>query len=116
MKINKPVFDYDIAGKDYARFRQTDPRIAHYIYEALGDSQTILNMGAGTGSYEPEDRYVMAIEPSAVMRAQRISRGKRPALNGTAAAIPFDDNSFDAAMAMVTLHHWPDMKKGIAGN
>ena len=108
-----PAFDYDTSGKEYAKFRQTDPRIAAHIYMALGNANTILNMGAGAGSYEPEDRYVVAIEPSLAMRAQRIARGKMPALTGTADAIPFDDNSFDAAMAMVTLHHWPDMQKGL---
>lgn len=113
MENTYPAFDYDTSGKEYAKFRQTDPRIAAPIHEALGNANTILNMGAGAGSYEPEGRYVVAIEPSLAMRTQRIARGKMPAIIGTADAIPFDDNSFDAAMAMVTLHHWPDMQKGL---
>lgn len=113
MATNYPAFDYDTSGKQYAQFRQTDPRIAAQIEEALGEAGTILNMGAGAGSYEPKDRYVVAIEPSSVMRQQRIARGKMPALIGSADAIPFDDKSFDAAMAMVTIHHWPDMQKGL---
>lgn len=113
MHTDNPAFDYNASGQDYAQFRQTDPRIAAYIHRALGDAVTLLNMGAGAGSYEPDDRYVVAIEPSAVMREQRRARGKRPALIGTAGNIPFDDQSFDAAMAMVTLHHWPDRHQGL---
>lgn len=114
MHIDNPAFDYDAAGQGYARIRQTDPRIAAYIHEALGAAASVLNMGAGAGSYEPEDRYVIAVEPSSVMRQQRNANGKRPALNGSADAIPFDDDSFDAAMAMVTVHHWPDLQKGLS--
>lgn len=113
MATTYPAFDYDTSGKQYAQFRQTDPRIAAQIAEALGNARTVLNMGAGAGSYEPQDRYVVAIEPSSVMRQQRIARGKMPALIGSAETIPFDDKSFDAAMAMVTIHHWPDMQKGL---
>lgn len=113
MAVNYPAFDYDASGQEYAQVRQTDPRIAAYIHKALGAAQTLLNMGAGAGSYEPEDRYVVAVEPSAVMREQRRAKGKMPAIIGSADAIPFDDNSFDAAMAMVTIHHWPDMQKGL---
>jgi SAM-dependent methyltransferase len=79
----------------------------------LGDAKTVLNVGAGAGSYEPEDKYVVAVEPSKVMRAQRIKLGKVPAINGTAESLPFDDQSFDASMAMVTVHHWPDINKGL---
>jgi SAM-dependent methyltransferase len=113
MAVNYPAFDYDASGQEYAQVRQTDPRIAAYIHKALGDAQTLLNMGAGAGSYEPEDRYVVAIEPSSVMRKQRSIKGIKPAIIGSADAIPFDDKSFDAAMAMVTIHHWPDMQKGL---
>jgi SAM-dependent methyltransferase len=101
---------YDTIGIKYAGQRQTDPRIAERIWAALGDARTVLNVGAGTGSYEPEDRYVVAVEPSAVMRGQRSSI---PAIIGTAGALPFDDNAFDASMAMLTVHHWPSAEEGL---
>jgi SAM-dependent methyltransferase len=113
MKIDNPAFDYDRFGQKYSGQRRTDPRIAAYVMEALGDAQTILNVGAGAGSYEPEDRYVVAVEPSATMRAQRMAQQKVPAINAKADALPFDDGAFDATMAMVTVHHWPDMAKGL---
>ncbi len=113
MKIDNPAFDYDKYGQKYSATRQTDPRIAEYVFTALEGAKTILNVGAGTGSYEPTDRYVLAVEPSATMRAQRIKNGKVPAINATAENLPFDDNSFDASMAMLTVHHWPDMDKGL---
>lgn len=113
MEIKNPAFNYDKFGQQYANHRQTDPRIAAYVHDALVDSKTILNVGAGTGSYEPTDKYVVAVEPSMVMRAQRMSNGKTPAIIGTADALPFDDNAFDASMAMVTVHHWSDIHKGL---
>lgn len=113
MKIENPAFDYDTLGKKYSSHRQTDLRIAKYITESLSGAKTILNIGAGAGSYEPEDKYVIAIEPSTVMREQRLKIGKNPAINGKADNLPFDDNSFDASMAIVTVHHWPDFKKGL---
>jgi len=73
----------------------------------------VLNVGAGAGSYEPEDKYVVAVEPSVVMRSQRMNNGKAPAIIGTADALPFDENAFDASMAVVTIHHWPDIQKGL---
>mgnify|MGYP000854580661 CR=1 FL=1 len=113
MQIENPAFNYDKYGQQYSGYRQTDPRIAAYVYDALADAGTILNVGAGAGSYEPADKYVVAVEPSAVMRTQRIINGKTPAIIGTADALPFDDNAFDASMAMVTVHHWPDIQKGL---
>ena len=113
MKIENPAFDYNKFGQKYSGHRQTDPRIAEYVFSALKDSKTILNVGAGSGSYEPADKYVVAVEPSVVMRNQRIQNGKNPAINAKADNLPFDDNSFDAIMAMVTVHHWPDMDKGL---
>lgn len=113
MYIANPAFDYDQYGQQYSGYRQTDPRIAAYVNEALADAQTILNVGAGAGSYEPADKYVVAVEPSQVMRAQRLQKGKVPAINAKADHLPFDDNAFDAAMAMVTVHHWPDIDKGL---
>jgi ubiquinone/menaquinone biosynthesis C-methylase UbiE len=93
--------------------RRTDRRIAAFVHTALGNAQSVLNVGAGGGSYEPNDRYVVAVEPSAVMRAQRKENGKVPAIIGTADNLPFDDHVFDASMAMVTIHHWPDIRKGL---
>src|ERR1700753_1377993 len=113
MKITDPAFNYDKYGTQYSGQRRTEPQIAAYIINALGDAKTVLNVGAGAGSYEPEDRYVIAVEPSEAMRAQRLAHHKIPAVIGKADALPFDDRSFDAAMALVTVHHWPDMKKGL---
>ncbi|MFC4619480.1 class I SAM-dependent methyltransferase [Camelliibacillus cellulosilyticus] len=111
--IDSPAFNYDKHGQKYSWHRRTDPRIAEYVYQALGSAQTVLNVGAGAGSYEPEDRYVAAVEPSSVMRSQRQQAGKVPAVIGTADALPFDDDAFDASMAMVTVHHWSDINKGL---
>jgi SAM-dependent methyltransferase len=106
-------FDYETNGHGYAVQRRPDPRIAAMIHAALGDSRTVLNVGAGAGSYEPADRYVVAVEPSARMRAQRPATTV-PALDATAEHLPFDDDSFDAVMATVTVHQWPDPMRGLA--
>src|SRR3954447_6058848 len=106
-------FDYDTHGHGYARRRRPDPRIAALIHTALGDARTVLNVGAGAGSYEPGDRYVLAVEPSAAMRAQR-PPGAAPALAATAERLPFDDDAFDAVMATVTVHQWRDTAGGRA--
>jgi len=106
-------FDYDIHGHGYAQRRRPDPRIAALIHAALGDARTVVNVGAGAGSYEPADRYVVAVEPSARMRAQRPAAAV-PALNATAESLPFDDGAFDAAMATVTVHQWRDLARGLA--
>lgn len=103
---------YDSIGETYSITRQTEPRIAAQVWAALGDARTVLNVGAGTGSYEPPDRDVTAVEPSAVMRAQRPEGGPR-CVAATAEALPFDDHSFDAAMALATVHHWPDPIAGV---
>ncbi len=107
MAVDDPAFDYEHGGHAYSSVRRADPRIAARIHEALGDAKTVLNVGAGAGSYEPTDRYVVALEPSEVMRRQR-PRQLAPALVGTADAIPFDDGAFDASMAVLTVHHWTD--------
>jgi SAM-dependent methyltransferase len=104
---------YDDIGRTYTATRATDPRIAARIWAALGDARTIVNVGAGTGSYEPPDRGVTAVEPSAVMIAQR-PPGSAPAVPASAEALPFADASFDAAMAIITLHHWSDWRAGCA--
>src|SRR4029079_566260 len=101
--------DYHRHGEGYAVQRRTDPRIAAYVHTALGDAATVVNVGAGAGSYEPDDRYVIAVEPSAAMRAQRGT----PAVDAVAESLPFDDDSFDAAMATVTIHQWPDVERGL---
>jgi SAM-dependent methyltransferase len=105
--------DYGEIGGSYARYRQPDPAIAAQILEALGDSRTVLNVGAGTGSYEPTDREVTAVEPSASMRAQR-PVALSVAIDARAEALPFGDASFDSSMATVTVHQWVDLEKGLA--
>jgi SAM-dependent methyltransferase len=104
---------YDSIGRTYAATRQTDPRIAAHIWAALGDAHTVVNVGAGTGSYEPPDRDLTAVEPSTVMIAQR-PPGAAPAVQAAAEDLPFADAAFDAAMAVLTLHHWTDWRAGCA--
>jgi hypothetical protein len=104
--------DYARIGRVYTGFRTPDPRIAGAIVAALGPARTVLNVGAGTGSYEPADREVTAVEPSASMRARRPAG--RPAIDATAEHLPFAENSFDAAMATFTVHQWPDLAAGLA--
>lgn len=108
-----PALNYETLSTPYAHHRRTDPRIAARVHRALGPARTVLNVGAGAGSYEPTDRYVVAVEPSPTQRRQRHSQGAVPAVIATADALPFDDDSFDAVMAMVTLHHWPDIAIGL---
>lgn len=103
---------YDSIGPTYTVTRRTEPRIAARIWAALGDARTVLNVGAGTGSYEPSDRDVLAVEPSAVMRAQR-SAEAAPCVAAAAESLPFEDQSFDAAMAVATVHHWQDSIAGL---
>jgi Methyltransferase domain len=105
--------DYDRHGRTYARHRRPDPRIAAPIHAALGEARTVLNVGAGAGSYEPSDRWVLAVEPSATMRAQR-PVDAAPAIDARAEALPLDDGAVDAAMACVTIHHWQRRDAGLA--
>lgn len=105
--------DYGEIGSTYGRFRQPEPIIAAQILAALGNAGTVLNVGAGTGSYEPTDRAVTAVEPSASMRAQRPAH-LSIAINAVAEALPFGDESFDASMATVTVHQWSDLEKGLS--
>lgn len=107
-----PAQLYDAIGATYTVTRRTDPRIAAQVWAALGDARTVVNVGAGTGSYEPTDRKVLAVEPSAVMRAQR-PPSAAPCLAATAEHLPFKDQSFDAAMAIATTHHWRDPIGGL---
>jgi len=103
---------YDRIGVDYGRGRRPDPRWQAEVDAALGTSRTVLNVGAGTGSYEPADRYVVAVEPSRTMIAQRPAGGT-PVLRATAENLPLADGRFDVAMALVTLHHWRDWAAGL---
>jgi len=103
---------YDTIGATYTATRRTEPRIAAQVWAALGDARTVLNVGAGTGSYEPPGRDVTAVEPSALMRAQRPA-GAAPCVAAVAETLPFEDQSFDAAIALHTVHHWPDPIAGL---
>jgi SAM-dependent methyltransferase len=104
---------YDSIGKGYTAVRREDPRIAARIRAALGDARSVLNVGAGTGAYEPPDLDVVAVEPSEVMIAQR-PEGAAPVVRAHAEALPFGDDSFDAAMAVLSDHHWDDHERGLA--
>jgi len=103
---------YDTIGRGYATFRRPDPRIASFIDAALGDALSVANIGAGTGSYEPPDRTVLAVEPSEVMIRQR-PQGAAPCVRGWAEALPLKTDSVDAAMAILTAHHWTDLERGL---
>jgi SAM-dependent methyltransferase len=103
---------YDRIGRSYVATRAEDPRIARAIHAALGDARTVLNVGAGAGAYEPRDREVTAVEPSATMRAQR-PPGAAPCIEARAEALPFADAAFDATMAVLSDHHWSDRLAGL---
>jgi ubiquinone/menaquinone biosynthesis C-methylase UbiE len=104
--------DYERIGVGYGEVRRADPRIAARIEAALGDARSVVNVGAGAGSYEPGDRQVTAVEPSAAMIAQRPA-GAAPVVQASAEGLPFEDNSFDAAMAIISDHHWRDRTAGL---
>jgi len=103
---------YDRIGINYSQLRKPDPRSATAVESALGTARTVLNVGAGTGSYEPADPQVTALEPSLEMIRQRGARSA-PAVQGYAEQLPFADGSFDASMAILTVHHWRDKQKGL---
>ncbi len=105
--------DYGRMAPPYARFRRPDPRIARQILDALGEARTVLNVGAGAGSYEPTDRDVTAVEPSATMRAQRPPH-LSPAIDACAEALPFPDAAFDASLTTFSIHQWRDLGAGLA--
>jgi SAM-dependent methyltransferase len=104
---------YDTIGRRYRDVRRPEPRIASAIWTALGDASSVVNVGAGTGSYEPDDRELIAVEPSAVMIAQRPA-GAAPAIQAAAEALPLPDQAVDAAMAVLTLQHWEDVEQGLS--
>ena len=108
-----PAALYDRIGVGYAAYRRPDARIAGRIAEALGDARMVVNVGAGAGSYEPGDHAVVAVEPSAEMIRQRAASAA-PAVQAAAEALPFATGSFDAAMAVLTIHHWTDAERGLA--
>jgi SAM-dependent methyltransferase len=103
---------YDTIGLNYADLRKPDPRIGKAILDALGSCESVINVGAGTGSYEPGDRRVIAVEPSMEMIRKRAA-GAAQAIQASAEKLPFDDDTFDAAMAILTVHHWHDKPAGL---
>jgi SAM-dependent methyltransferase len=103
---------YDAIGRGYGDYRRADPRIAAAVHGALGDARTVVNVGAGTGSYEPTDRPVIPVEPSTAMALQR-PPALPPAVLGVAESLPLADGTVDAAMAILTLHHWADPRRGL---
>lgn len=103
---------YDVLGRTYATTRHADPRIAAAIHAALGDARSVVNIGAGTGSYEPPTTR-LAVEPSSVMVSQRPA-GAAPVVRAAAEAIPLPDDSVDAALAVLTVHHWTDLARGLS--
>lgn len=103
---------YDRIGIGYSTVRRPDPRWAAAIRASLGGARTVLNLGAGSGAYEPDGVRLIAIEPSREMRAQR-GAGSAPCIAGQVESLPFDDQSFDVVMAVLTVHHWADLDTGI---
>lgn len=110
-----PEAAYDRIGRTYVRTRTTDPTVAAQIHAAIGPATRVLNVGAGTGNYEPggDDTTVVALEPSMTMIRQR-APGSAPVVQGVAEHLPFADGAFDAAMGTLTLHHWTDLTAGLA--
>ncbi|MHA7984767.1 methyltransferase domain-containing protein [Rathayibacter sp. CAU 1779] len=104
--------DYSVIGVGYARYRRPEPAFASAIADALGDAMTLVNIGAGAGSYEPTELDVTAVEPSAAMRAQR-PVGSAPVVDAIAERLPFADDAFDAALASFTVHQWRDLRAGL---
>ena len=105
--------DYAVIGEEYRRYRRPEPAFARAITKALGDARTVLNVGAGAGSYEPTDREVTAVEPSASMRSQR-PESLSAAVDATAEDLPFGDDTFDAAMTTFSVHQWGDLERGLS--
>jgi SAM-dependent methyltransferase len=104
---------YDTIGIGYADLRQPDPSIEQAIHTALGDAETVVNVGAGSGSYEPSEKSVLAVELSPTMIRQR-PLDSAPVVQASAMALPFESNTFDASLSILTVHHWPDKAQGIS--
>jgi SAM-dependent methyltransferase len=103
---------YDAIGRLYSTRRQPDPRLAARLHASIGGDRTVLNVGAGTGSYEPVQSGVVAVEPSTVMLSQR-PPSAAPAVRAVAEALPFQDQAFDVVLAILTVHHWNDQRRGL---
>ena len=103
---------YDTIGRTYTSTRRADPRIAVQIAAALGDATRVVNVGAGAGSYEPADRFVVAVDPSLTMLQQRAANAA-PAVLARSEALPFPDDAFDASLATLTVHHWEGLESGL---
>lgn len=103
---------YDDLGRTYSVTRREDPRVAAQIWSALGTGRSLLNVGAGTGNYEPSDRMVVSLEPSPAMISQRVRRSHR-VVRGVAEHLPFAEGAFDASLAVFTVHHWTDREAGL---
>jgi SAM-dependent methyltransferase len=112
MGLNRTPQLYDAIGIGYGNYRRPDPRLADAIRSALGDAASVVNVGAGAGSYEPRDRLVVAVEPSPAMIRQRPA-GSAPVVQASATHLPFRDAAFAAALAVLTVHHWPDRVRGL---
>jgi len=112
-KMSAGGIRYDTIGRGYFAYRRPDKTIAAAVHDALGNARTVVNVGAGTGSYEPTDRPVIPIEPSTAMAVQR-DQVLPPAVLGVAESLPLADDTADAAMAMLTMHHWADLSRGLA--
>jgi SAM-dependent methyltransferase len=112
--MSQPAPAYDRIGVGYRNVRTPDGRIAAHIHAALGDARRVCNVGAGAGSYEPAAALVVAVEPSRMMSSQRANGSHTRVLRGVAEQLPFADRSFDAAMAVLTVHHWRDIEAGLA--
>lgn len=106
--------NYEIVGKDYSEFRQPDARVAAIINSHLGAVESIINVGAGTGSYEPEGKIIAAVEPSGTMIRQRIEKPNTTVYQAAAENLPFESNSYDAALAILTIHHWENWETGLS--
>jgi SAM-dependent methyltransferase len=104
---------YDSIGCTYTATRREDPRVAAQIWAVIGSGSSLVNVGAGTGSYEPTDRFVVAVEPSETMIRQRVERSPN-VVRGVAERLPFPDGAFDGALAVFTVHHWTDQRAGLA--
>ena len=104
---------YDAIGLGYREYRRPDPRLAEAIGRALNRNESVVNVGAGAGSYEPSDRPVVAVEPATAMIRQRPA-GSAPIVQASASDLPFRDDSFAAALAVLTVHHWQDRTRGLS--
>ena len=110
---NSPSPVYDTIGRGYLAHRRAEPRWEALIHQQLGDGRVVVNVGAGTGSYEPRDRALVAVDPSSVMVSQR-APGAAPAVRASGSALPLPSGSADVAMAILTMHHWDDWETGLA--